>query len=111
MSANDMTPPPRFAIYARFSPGPTQGPQSIEDQIMLCRRRAEHLGGVVAGTYRDAELTGQTMREREGLARLLEHARAGGFDAILTEALDRLSRDQADIAECDDPPPSALVLG
>ena len=63
MTANDTAPPPRFAIYARFSPGPTQGPQSIEDQIMLCRRRAEHLGGVVAGTYSDAELTGQTMRE------------------------------------------------
>ena len=38
------------------------------------------------------------MQERDGLNRLLEHASAGGFDAILTEALDRLSRDHADIA-------------
>ena len=94
---NNTTLPPRFAIYARFST-PKQSPQSIEDQITLCRQHAESLGGLVAGTYSDAQSTGTAMQERDGLNRLLEHARAGGFDAILTEALDRLSRDQADIA-------------
>ena len=93
----DAALPPRFAIYARFSTV-HQNPQSITDQIALCRQRAESLGGVVAGTYSDAQATGTAMQERDGLKRLLDHASAGGFDAILTEALDRLSRDHADIA-------------
>ena len=93
----DAALPPRFAIYARFSTV-HQNPQSITDQIALCRRRAESLGGLVMGTYSDAQSTGAAMQERDGLKRLLEHASAGGFDAILTEALDRLSRDHADIA-------------
>ena len=83
----DAALPPRFAIYARFSTV-HQNPQSITDQIALCRQRAESLGGLVAGTYSDAQATGTAMQERDGLKRLLEHASAGGFDAILTEALD-----------------------
>ena len=35
---------------------------------------------------------------RPGLQGLLEAASAGGFEIVLTEALDRLSRDQADVA-------------
>jgi DNA invertase Pin-like site-specific DNA recombinase len=35
---------------------------------------------------------------RAGLQSLLRDARAGKFNAVLSEALDRLSRDQADIA-------------
>ena len=38
------------------------------------------------------------MYGRDGLLRLLDAARDGGFEVILIEALDRLSRDQEDLA-------------
>lgn len=38
------------------------------------------------------------LSNRPGLLALLEQARSGAFDLVLAEGLDRLSRDQADIA-------------
>src|SRR5260370_30863337 len=38
------------------------------------------------------------IRVRSGYEKLLEDARAGGFEIVVSEALDRLSRDQEDIA-------------
>ena len=87
----------RFGIYARFS-STMQNPKSIDDQIAVCRQRVLDLGGVVAETYSDAAASGASMRDREGLQRLVTDARNGRFEAVCAEALDRLSRDQADMA-------------
>ena len=47
--------------------------------------------------FADRALSGASML-RPGLQGLLEAASAGRFEIVLTEALDRLSRDQADVA-------------
>lgn len=71
---------------------------SIEDQLRVCRERAKREGWKVIGTYKDASISGASMILRPGIQALLQDAQAGQFDIGLAEALDRISRDQADIA-------------
>lgn len=59
--------------------------------------RAGRLSRVVA-TYSDAAISGSTVILRPGVQALLRDALAGRFDVVLAEAMDRLSRDQEDIA-------------
>src|SRR5829696_10315414 len=86
----------RAAIYARFS-SDRQRDASIEDQVRLCRERLEREGHDLVQTYVDRAQSGASML-RGGLQALIEDAMAARFDVVVTEALDRLSRDQADIA-------------
>jgi len=86
----------RAAIYARYS-SDQQNPASIEDQLRLCRIRTEHEGWVVSKTYTDAGISGAS-RFRPGYQQMLADARTGCFDVVISEALDRLSRDQEDTA-------------
>ena len=90
-----MKQPKRAAIYARYSSF-SQNPRSIEDQIALCRRRIEECGDAVVATFSDRALSGASTRWRDGLAQLMDAAERGEFDVVWAEALDRLSRDQAD---------------
>ncbi|WP_246033036.1 recombinase family protein [Falsirhodobacter xinxiangensis] len=87
----------RVALYARYSTD-LQNAASIEDQIRLCRERALREGWQIVGTYEDAGLSGSSMILRPGLQRLLQDGRNHRFDLVLSEALDRISRNQADIA-------------
>lgn len=87
----------RAALYARYS-SDQQNAASIADQLSLCRERAEREGWQVMGTYEDAAISGASMILRPGIQALLADARAGKFDVVLAEALDRVSRDQADVA-------------
>jgi site-specific DNA recombinase len=86
----------RAAIYARFS-SDRQRDASIEDQVRLCRERLERDGHRLIQTYVDRAQSGASML-RGGLQALIEDAMTAKFDVVVTEALDRLSRDQADIA-------------
>jgi DNA invertase Pin-like site-specific DNA recombinase len=86
----------RAAIYARYS-SELQSEHSIEDQLAICRNRAAAEGWVIVETYTDYALSGATM-ERPGIRELVNAARTSQFDLVLTESLDRLSRDQEDIA-------------
>jgi DNA invertase Pin-like site-specific DNA recombinase len=86
----------RAAIYARFSTQ-LQREASLEDQERLCRERAAGEGWTVAACFADRALSGASML-RPGLQALLEGASAGQFEFVFAEALDRLSRDQADVA-------------
>ncbi|WP_245820741.1 recombinase family protein [Flavimaricola marinus] len=70
---------------------------SIDDQERLCRERAEREGWTITGIFTDRALSGASML-RPGLQDVLNQAQAGKFDVLLCEALDRLSRDQADVA-------------
>ena len=89
--------PLRVAIYARYS-SDNQRDASIDDQIRLCRQRiAATEGWELEQVYRDAAISGAST-QRPGYQAMLDAAREGGFDIILAEALDRLSRDQEDIA-------------
>jgi site-specific DNA recombinase len=84
----------KVAIYARYS-SDRQSERSIEDQVRLCRERADREGWSVVEVFPDFALSGAT-RDRPGLNALL--ARASDFDVVLAEALDRISRDQEDVA-------------
>lgn len=86
----------RAAIYARYSID-LQSDASIEDQIRLCQERATANGWQVVNSYTDHAISGANMM-RPGIQMLMQDAQAGKFDIVLSEALDRLSRDQEDIA-------------
>ena len=87
----------RCALYARYS-SDQQRAASIEDQFRVCRERAEREGWKVVGTYKDSAISGDSVILRPGVQALLEDARRGAFEIVVAEALDRVSRDQADVA-------------
>jgi DNA invertase Pin-like site-specific DNA recombinase len=87
----------RVAIYARYS-SDLQREASIEDQVRVCRERVERDGGTVVEVYADAAISGTRASNRLGLQKLMADAKERRFDAIYSEALDRLSRDQEDVA-------------
>lgn len=87
----------RAAIYARYS-SELQNDRSVDDQIALCTDFAGRNGYTISASYDDRARTGTTTIGREGLQRLILDARAGRFDTVIVEALDRLSRDTEDLA-------------
>jgi DNA invertase Pin-like site-specific DNA recombinase len=87
----------RTAIYARYS-SDQQNERSIDDQVRLCREHAQRLGAEIVGVYADYAISGSSLRNRPEANRLLEDARAQRFELVIAEALDRLSRDQEDVA-------------
>ncbi|MCZ4263015.1 recombinase family protein [Limimaricola sp. G21655-S1] len=87
----------RAAIYARYS-SDLQSANSIEDQIRLCREVLEREGAPAVEIYTDYALSGGALKTRPGMQALLADLRAKGFDMVVAEALDRVSRDQEDVA-------------
>ena len=87
----------RVALYARYS-SDNQREASIDDQYRICREQAKREDWKIVGTYKDASISGASMILRPGIQALLQDAQAGKFDIVLAEALDRVSRDQADVA-------------
>ena len=86
----------RAAIYARYS-SDAQSEQSIEDQVRICRARADREGWTVVDVYADYAISGASAG-RPRYQQLIADARAGAFEVIVAEALDRISRDQEHIA-------------
>jgi len=84
------------AIYAGYS-SDQQREALIEDQIRLCNERAVKEGGHIHNCYTDHGISGASLM-RPGIQQLMHDALTGRFKIILAEALDRLSRDQEDIA-------------
>ncbi len=86
----------RAVVYARYS-SDLQSEASIEDQVRQCRARIEREEWSLTEVYSDAAISGATVL-RPGYQKMLGDARNGAFDVVVAEALDRLSRDQEDIA-------------
>src|SRR4051812_23118795 len=87
---------PRAVIYGRYS-SDLQRDASIEDQIRLCRGHIERQAWQYLHAYTDRASSGASAL-RPAYQALLEDARRGKFDIVMAEALDRLSRDQEDVA-------------
>ena len=83
-------------IYARYS-SDNQRDASIDDQVRVCREHIERQGWIYLHAYTDRALSGASAL-RPGYQKLLEDARNGAFEVVVAEALDRLSRDQEDVA-------------
>src|SRR5215470_4051145 len=90
----------RAAIYARFS-SENQSASSIADQIEVCTRYITKSGWTTVNTYSDAAMSGAS-RFRPGYQQLLADLDSGVFDAVVVEALDRLGRKLADVADLHD---------
>jgi site-specific DNA recombinase len=86
----------RALLYARYSTM-LQKEASIEDQLRICSQHAGREGWTVVEAFPDYAISG-AVRARPGLNALLEAVSAGRGDVVLAESIDRLSRDQEDIA-------------
>lgn len=90
-------PTVRAAIYARYSTD-LQRDASIEDQVRSCRALLAREGIDNFDTFADRAASGASM-VRPGLQALLAAVREGRVEIVVAEGLDRLSRDQADVAD------------
>nr|WP_154338347.1 recombinase family protein [Paracoccus sp. S-4012] len=86
----------RAAIYARYSTE-LQREASIEDQLHVCRRLIADRGWEIAEVYADKGVSGSLLL-RPSFQQLQQDAGRGRFDVVVSEGLDRLSRDQEHIA-------------
>ena len=83
--------PKRVAVYARYSTD-MQSPTSVEDQLRLCRTICANNNWTVGEVFTDEAISGKT-DQRPGFERLRNKVVNGQFDIVVTECLDRLSRD------------------
>ncbi len=86
----------KVALYARYS-SDSQRDASIADQLRICRKHAERQGWTIVEEYTDHAISGASLL-RPGIQALIADAQQGRFQLVLAEAMDRLSRDQEDIA-------------
>lgn len=87
----------RAAIYARFSDD-KQNDRSIEDQVALCRAKAERDALKIVAVFCDRARSGASIHGRPGVADMLQAAKQCKFNVLIVEELDRLSRSQSDLA-------------
>lgn len=86
----------RAVIYARFSTE-QQRDESIDDQVRACEQRIQSEGWTLVQVFADRAMSG-AMNLRPQYQKMLEGARNADFDVIVSEGLDRMSRDQEDVA-------------
>lgn len=86
----------KATIYARYS-SDKQSETSLDDQLRVCRARADREGATVEFERCDAAISGSTaVGTRPAGNAMLADALAGRFDLLLVEGLDRLARDQVE---------------
>jgi len=89
----------RTATYARYS-SPRQKPTSIDDQLRDCLKYVLSNSGKVHAEYSDAKHSGGTsIYFRTGIQQLLNDCRVGHYSAVCAESLDRITRNQRDVAD------------
>ena len=88
--------PRRVAVYARVSREGEQKHHSIKMQTENLKQQVEnHPGWIYKGVFIDEGITG-TKLERPELNHLIEKARAGEIDIILTKSVSRLGRNHSE---------------
>ena len=83
----------KAAYYARRS-SDLQNQRSTTDQLAALRIVGRARGAVEIHAFTDEGVSGAAIANRPGLRALLDGAARGEFNLVLTEALDRISRDQ-----------------
>jgi len=86
----------KAAIYARYS-SDLQREESIEAQLLECRKFAAKHGMVVVKEYVDEAVSGQT-DNREAFQQMIEDAQKKMFDVIIVHKVDRFARNRYDAA-------------
>ena len=86
----------RAVIYARYS-SDLQSDASIEDQVRVCKNLIDQNQWTFVQTYSDHGISGAS-HLRPGYQQLLADARSGNFQVVVSESIDRISRDQEHIA-------------
>lgn len=86
----------KVALYPRYS-FDKQRDASIADQLRICRVHAEKQGWQIVEEYTDHAIPGASLL-RPGIQALMSDTGSGRFQIVLAEAMDRLFRDQEDIA-------------
>ena len=87
----------KAVIYARYSTD-LQNEASVEDQIRQCQELAARNSWRVKECYSDHAISAATLM-RPGIQKLIQDVlQRGDVDVVIAEALDRISRDQEDIA-------------
>ena len=86
----------KVALYARYS-SDSQRDASIADQLRICRAHAERQGWTIFEEYTDHAISGASLL-RPGIQAMMVDAQQSRFQVVIAEAMDRLSRDQEDIA-------------
>ena len=92
-----MATPKKAALYARFS-SDLQKDRSVDDQFAVCEAYATREGLKVTAKFADRAKSGASLFDRDGLMDLRNAAKRREFDAVIVENLDRMSRDQEDLA-------------
>lgn len=83
----------KVALYMRVSSEEQKTKESIETQDGFLHEYCKLYGHDVAGIYKDEAISGTVpMHERPEGRRLLEDAKAGAFDVVLSYKLDRIGR-------------------
>lgn len=82
--------------YVRYSSS-AQNANSIDRQVERIYERAAMIGVEIIEIYEDREKSGAVIYGRSGLLRLLDDAKVCRFGILITESIDRLSRDQCDV--------------
>jgi site-specific DNA recombinase len=88
----------RTILYARFS-SHLQNARSIDDQIALLTKHADHEGWQIVGVFTDYAISGAAGidgDQRPGLAAMLERLQRRDIDQVFAESTDRLARHEGD---------------
>ncbi|QRN84823.1 recombinase family protein [Clostridia bacterium] len=87
----------RVAAYCRVSSGSEEQRTSYNAQIQYYERSIrENPEYTYAGIYADEGISGTALKKREALNRLMDDARTGQMDMIITKSLSRFGRNTLD---------------
>lgn len=85
-------------IYARYSQGSHQTDRSIDGQVADCRAFAEQKRIHIIHVYADRHISGKSTAGRFEFLQMIDDAKKGTFDCVITWKIDRFGRDRRDIA-------------
>lgn len=90
----------KVAAYARVSTEHERQLSSIAAQVSYYSRLIQSTPGWdYVGVFIDEGITGTSTKHRDGFNNLMDTARAGGIDIVLTKSISRLARNTVDLLD------------